>query len=65
MECEQGFAGCPEGWTLHEDMCYKASENTATGDDAKVKCEAMQAVLAFVHSEDTARFLGNIMAGWG
>ena len=45
-------------------MCYKSSENVATGYQAKLECEAMEAVLASVRDEETARFIRDLLGGW-
>ena len=58
------FPGCPGGWTLHDEMCYKASEQAVTGDQAKLDCEAMEAVLASVHDEETVNFIRNLLDRW-
>ena len=42
-------------------MFYKGSMNETTGDQAKRECEAMEAVLASVHNEETARFISTFM----
>ena len=57
------FPGCPDDWTLHGDRCYKSSENVATGDQAKLECEVMGAVLASVHDEETVSFIRDLLDG--
>ena len=52
-----------EGWTLYNGMCYNGSVNPMKWDEARLECEAQQAVLASVHDEDTARFIKNYMGG--
>ena len=46
-------------------MCYKGSANRATADQAKSECEALQAVLASVHNEETATYINTLMNGYG
>ena len=46
-------------------MCYKGSMDRATGDVARLECEAIQALLASVHDEETAIVILNLMAGGG
>ena len=60
----QCFPGCLDGWTLHGDMCYKRSMNEVIGDQAKLECEAMEAVLASVRDEEAARFIMDLLNGW-
>ena len=57
------FPGCPDGWTLHGEMCYRGSETAVGGEQAKLECEALQAVLASVHDAETAGFIDDFVAG--
>ena len=57
------YTGCSEGWTLHDDMCYKGSQDRVVWEEAKLECEAMQAVLAFLHNEEVISFIHSLVSG--
>ena len=46
-------------------MCYRGSEGTATGEEAKLACEAEQAILATVDNEEGARLINGLVDGYG
>ena len=45
-------------------MCYRGSEGTATGEEARLVCEAEQAILATVDNEEGARLINGLVDGY-
>ena len=57
-------ASCPSGWHAHGADCYQPQEQDQTMDQARITCQALNAVVATPRDSDTNTFLQELHARW-
>ena len=63
MHCYAFIAACPAGWQKHNGNCYRKFDKSLSWTSAIAACEAEQAMLAEIKSQQENYFVANTYGG--